>query len=179
MPEGPRREDDGLSGEAPAFSDEGARRIVYGRGEGQDGGRRDSRSAAFDDDTAELEAKLGGRRSLVPVVTALAALVCFGAIVWYAYSWGTGRMASDELPLVRAEPMPEKARPEQPGGMDVPHQDKEVLNEGTAVAEAPKVERLLPLPEIPAPPEPLAEAAPEPQAVPAPLPCPTRVSMAR
>src|SRR3546814_18950344 len=87
-------------------------------------GLGDGRSQAFAEDTAELASHLRGRRNLVPIVTALAAVVCFVAIVWYAYSWGTGQMASDELPVVVAEPMPEKIKPEQPGGMEVPHQDR-------------------------------------------------------
>src|SRR5690606_36884550 len=85
-----------------------------------------------------------------------AAVVCFGAIVWYTYSWGTGQVTSDEFPVVRAEPMPEKVRPEQPGGLDVPHQGIAVLNNDGD--QTPQVgERLLPRPEIPAPPEPLTE----------------------
>lgn len=145
-----RRGDDGLTSGPPPFSDEGMRRIIYSQD--RDG---DSRSAAFDEDTAELEVGLKERRSLVPIVTAVAALVSFGAIVWYAYSWGTGQMASEELPVVRAEPMPEKAKPEQPGGMDVPYQDKLVLNDGAQGEGTTQVERLLPAPETPQPPAPL------------------------
>jgi hypothetical protein len=165
-----RSGDDDLSAEPPAFSDpafseEGMRRIVYGRDrEAGPGGARDARSQTFTEDTAELEADLRSRRNLVPIVTALAAVVCFGAIVWYAYTWGTGQMASDELPVVRAEPMPEKVKPEQPGGMVVPHQGIAVLNNDGA-GEAPQaVERLLPRPETPAPPEPLAQPLAEPPA---------------
>jgi len=158
MASGPGRgrngDDDELTAGSPPFSDEGMRRIIYGQDR-----EGDSRSAAFDDDTAELEADLRERRSLVPIVTALAAVFCFGAIVWYAYTWGTGKMASEELPLVRAEPMPEKVKPEQPGGMEVPYQDKLVLNEGTAGEDAPQVERLLPAPETPQPPEPMESPA--------------------
>ena len=163
-----RDDDDDLTADAPAFSDpsfsdEGMRRIIYGQEQGQPretGERRarDSRSQAFDEDTAELEAGLRGRRSLVPVVTALAAVFCFGAIVWYAYSWGTGQMSSEELPVVRAEPMPDKVRPEQPGGMEVPHQGIAVLNEGgegTGQSSGQTAERLLPRPEAPEPPAPL------------------------
>ena len=163
--------DDDLSAGPPPFSDEGMRRIVYGEdrrmvAEALDGSAPDdrpplsrtpdSRTAAFDEDTAELEADLRSRRNLIPIVTALAAVVCFAAIVWYAYTWGTGQVPNEELPVVRAEPLPEKVKPEQPGGMDVPHQDKLVLNEGTAGQTAPQVEQLLPLPEIPQPPQPLA-----------------------
>ncbi|MGF1594983.1 MAG: SPOR domain-containing protein [Kiloniellaceae bacterium] len=159
-----RGRDDGLGADDPAFSDEGMRRIVFGQDrDEEDVARpypRDSRSRAFAEDTAELESDLRGRRRLLPAVTALAALFCFGAIVWYAYTWGTGGMTSEELPVVRAEPMAEKVRPEQPGGMEVPHQGIAVLNaddragEGTATAE-----RLLPRPEVPAPPPPLEPEA--------------------
>ena len=149
-----RRGDDGeLTSESPAFSDAGMRRIVYGEDRGT---ARDSRGAAFAQDTEELEADLRERRSLVPAVTALAALFCFGAIVWYAYTWGTGQMASDDLPVVSAQPMPEKTKPEQPGGMDVPHQGIAVLNEGESDEGTAKVERLLPPPESPVPPQPMA-----------------------
>lgn len=167
-------DDDDLTADPPAFSEEGMRRIIY-----RQDAQGDSRTTAFDDDTAELEAGLKGRRSLVPIVTALAAVISFGAIVWYAYTWGTGQMASEELPVVRAEPMPEKTKPAQPGGMDVPHQDKLVLNDGAPAGEEPQVERLLPAPEIPQPPEPMeapvetaeagGEAAPPEDAVEAPL----------
>ncbi|HMA13286.1 MAG: SPOR domain-containing protein [Bacteroidota bacterium] len=152
---GREREDEGLSAEPPAFSDpsfseEGMRRIIYG---GDREAPRDARSQVFAEDTAELEANLRRRRNLVPIVTALAAVVCFGAIVWYAYNWGTGQVASDDLPVVSAEPMPEKVKPEQPGGMEVPHQGIAVLNPDGETPQA--VERLLPRPEVPAPPEPL------------------------
>ncbi|GAB4351785.1 MAG: hypothetical protein Kow00114_00040 [Kiloniellaceae bacterium] len=164
--------DDDLTAGPPPFSDQGMRRIIYGQ-DREEGRARDSRSAAFAEDTAELEADLRGRRSLVPVVTALAAVFCFGAIVWYAYTWGTGKMSSEELPVVRAEPMPEKVKPEQPGGMVVEHQGIEVLNPGEAAGGSQQVERLLPRPETPAPPAPLpAQTAqaerdiPEPGAVP-------------
>jgi hypothetical protein len=145
-----RRGDGDLTSEPPAFSDEGMRKIIY-RQEG------DSRSSTFSQETEELEADLRERRSLVPVVTALAAIFCFGAIIWYAYTWGTGQMASDDLPVVVAQPMPEKVKPEQPGGMDVPHQGIAVLNEGEGGGQS--VERLLPAPEAPAPLPQVAEQA--------------------
>ena len=150
------RRDDDLHSERPAFSDEGMRRIVYG----EDRLAPDSRSAAFAEDTKELEDDLRERRSLVPAVTALAAIFCFGAIVWYAYSWGTGQISGEDLPVVLAEPMPEKIKPEQPGGMEVPHQGIAVLNEGESGEGSTQVERLLPPPEEPAPPEAIAPSAP-------------------
>ncbi len=136
------------AGSAPAFSEEGMRRIVYAQ---------DRDRGAFGEDTAELEADLQGHRKLVPAVIALAAVVCFSAIVWYAYSWGTGQMAEDRLPVVQAEIEPEKTRPEQSGGMEVPHQDKLVLNDGEPAGGGPRVESLLPPPETPQALEPLPD----------------------
>jgi cell division septation protein DedD len=89
---------------------------------------------------------------------ALLAVGAFFAVVWYAYTWGTeraGGAAGGGLPVVEAPEGPEKIAPDDPGGMDVPHQDKVVLNEGEA---EPEVERLLPPPETPQPPEPLDDA---------------------
>src|SRR3546814_17677571 len=103
------------------------RRIVYGSDRDDDEwegreqvGLGDGRSQAFAAATAELASHLRGRRNPVPIVTALADVVCFVAIVWYAYSWGTGQLASDELPVVVAEPTPEKAKPQPPGGKAAP-----------------------------------------------------------
>ncbi len=87
----------------------------------------------------------------------VAAVVVVG--LYYAYSWGVGHrerpLHRSELPVVTAEEGPEKVRPEDPGGMEVPHQDKLLLNEGGAPEGEPKVERLLPRPEDP---QPLPEA---------------------
>src|SRR3546814_12361513 len=112
----------------PAFSEEGMRRIVYGSDRDDDEwegreqvGLGDGRSQAFAADTAELASHLRGRRNLVAIVTALAAVVCFVAIVWYAYRRGTGQLATDELPVVDAAPVREKSRPQQTGGMAGAH----------------------------------------------------------
>ncbi len=89
------------------------------------------------------------KRLLRGAVTVLAA-VGFAAVLWYAYLWGVGDEGSVELPVVRAETGPEKVKPEDPGGLQVPYQDQLVLDresgEGTV-----RVERLLPPPEVPLP----------------------------
>jgi len=61
---------------------------------------------------------------------------------------------------VQAEAGPEKEKPSDPGGLQVPYQDQLVLNQGEAEATAPRVERLLPPPEAPLAPQGLAEIAP-------------------
>ncbi|WPZ32973.1 SPOR domain-containing protein [Thalassobaculum sp. OXR-137] len=94
------------------------------------------------------------------------ALTAFAGVVWYAYDRGLHAGSEATAPLIQADPSPIKVRPEQPGGLDVPNQDKLVygaLRPGQG--EDSSVERLLPPPEKPAEPP-----APEPAAAPAPQP---------
>lgn len=88
---------------------------------------------------------------LLPAAFSLALLGVFAVAIFYAYSWSTGDVAEADLPVVTASNDPIKVRPENPGGLDVPHQDMMVLNEGDP-AQEPAVERLLPPPEVPQPP---------------------------
>lgn len=90
------------------------------------------------------------------------ALVAFGGIVWYAYDQGRKTGSEETAPVIRADNAPVRVRPEKPGGLDVPHQDKlifEKLTEGGGQTDG-QVERLLPRPEAPTPPP---RPAPEPE----------------
>lgn len=113
------------------------------------------------DNDAERSGRLHrfGVRRVLPIGLALLALVSFGAIVWEAYNWGTGTTDVQEVPIIHADSEPIKTRPAEPGGLDVPHQDKLVLNEITPDPAQPQVERLLPPPEVPRPPAPAATVA--------------------
>ena len=82
-------------------------------------------------------------------------LVVFGffSLAWYAYRTNTGPTVGEgEVFVVEGDAAPYKERPEEPGGMVFPHQDKDVYNRLVAAdeeaAEKP-VERLLPPPENP------------------------------
>lgn len=132
------------------------------------------------------EPRSKGKRLTLAI--ALAVLAGFGGVVWYAYDQGRKIGSEGAAPVIKADGSPTKVRPEQPGGMSVPHQDKLVLQDLAAGknAETPggsaRVERLLPPPEAPLPkpeplpPEPVAEAprtiapAPAPQSPPQTLP---------
>lgn len=93
-------------------------------------------------------------RRLLQAGVALLAVAVFLGVVWYAYTWGSRTAGHQgDLPVVRAEEGPEKVKPEDPGGMEVPHQDKLVMNEREADGAGEEVERLLPPPETPQPPE--------------------------
>ncbi len=102
----------------------------------------------------------GGLRRWIRGGFGILALAGFAGVLWYAYEWGLGGGETVELPTVQAEAGPEKEKPSDPGGLQVPYQDQLVLNQGEAGATAPRIERLLPPPEAPLPPPELAEIAP-------------------
>lgn len=95
------------------------------------------------------------------ILAATLAVAAFAGVVWYAYDQGRRIGSETAAPLIRADGTPTKVRPETPGGMEVPHQDKLVLDDlGSgrgAQGAGSRVERLLPPPETPLPPpEPLS-----------------------
>ncbi len=95
------------------------------------------------------------------IIAATLAVAAFAGVVWYAYDQGRRIGSETAAPLIKADAMPSKVRPDSPGGMEVPHQDKLVLDDlgsgrGAQNSES-RVERLLPPPETPLPPpEPLS-----------------------
>jgi cell division septation protein DedD len=87
------------------------------------------------------------------------------AVGVFAYKAGERRGAEGVAPVIVAGAGPDKVRPEDPGGMDVPNQDKQVYDRlSPDRGQRPaKVERLLPPPEAPmSPPKQVAEAQPNP-----------------
>jgi len=66
---------------------------------------------------------------VLPVLVGIIFLAGFVGIVWYAIQKGQGDATYQEtVPKIRAESESFKARPDNPGGMEVPHQDKLVLH---------------------------------------------------
>lgn len=91
------------------------------------------------------------RIRFLSVFIALAVFGGFFWLAWYAYKAGTSTTAPTEVPLVTADDEPFRVKPEDPGGMVIPHQDKTVYE---AIARQPndgkpKQEKLLPLAEEP------------------------------
>ncbi|MFV3075739.1 SPOR domain-containing protein [Niveispirillum fermenti] len=138
------------------------------------------------------------RRNLVNIGVFAGAILVFGGIIFYAYNQGMRAGTESVAPILRADENPTKIRPDQPGGMQVPHQDKLIYDRlNPSGNRAPgEVERLLPPPEAPMerpraqeayPPEqamPMAEegesqvanappSEPEPTPAPVPQPAPT------
>lgn len=85
-----------------------------------------------------------------PWMIAVAGLsvVIFVVAVWYA--WNEGQSVGDgPPPVVEADDTPVKTPPEEPGGMDVPHQEKTVFNAIEDDGGETDEEELLPPPEEP------------------------------
>jgi hypothetical protein len=110
------------------------------------------------------------KRRWGPIVIAVGALLGFGGLLWYSYTLGHREQASNVAPLIKADAGPTKVKPDDPGGLEVPNQDKLVLNNIAGGGDGPKgnVERLLPAAETPLPP-PVATQAPANGNVPPPI----------
>jgi hypothetical protein len=114
------------------------------------------------------------------IVTA-AILVIFGVVIWYVYQRATQSGDALAPPLIKAEQGPTKVAPNDPGGMQVPNQDKAIYDRiGNNGAKTGTVEKLLPPPEMPKPEAPapaksveVAKAAPVSPVTAQPLPAPT------
>ncbi len=96
----------------------------------------------------ELLPARSARKSLL--FGALIGLAAAAGAAWYILGSG-GQPASgpQEVPVVKAEKAPVKVRPADPGGMDVPNQDKLVYNRVEQGTVKPEVEHLLPQPTQP------------------------------
>ncbi|MBT5414142.1 MAG: hypothetical protein HOK81_06035, partial [Rhodospirillaceae bacterium] len=103
-----------------------------------------------DHDPRSFESGPSRRIRIAAWTVALVALGAFGIVIWYAYNLGIRDGTESVAPLIRADARPTKIKPEKPGGMAVPHQDKEIYETlGSGGNTEPKVERLLPPPEQP------------------------------
>src|SRR5439155_16293890 len=110
-----------------------------------------------------LEAEPRPRRRLRGPLLILLVMALSAGGVWVAYNSSRTR-APGEVPVIQADQGTTKMRPQQPGGMAIPDQDKLVYNQSKNPSQ---IEKLLPPPETPLPrPAPAAEAAAAPPAAP-------------
>jgi cell division septation protein DedD len=93
----------------------------------------------------------GSPKRMITAAIALGAVAAFGIGIWFAYDQGVKRGSSGAPPLIRADQGPTKVAPENPGGMQVPNQDKQIYDRigGQPGGDDGKTERLLPPPERP------------------------------
>lgn len=76
------------------------------------------------------------------------ALLAFIAIIWYAYPQGQEKYENTDVPLIKADAAPYKFKPDDPGGMEVRHQDSTVFDPLEKKGKA-EVEKLMPAAEEP------------------------------
>jgi hypothetical protein len=86
-----------------------------------------------------------GRMVLALAVVMVVAAV---AILYVVFQQGVRKGGRNAPPVIIAESGPEKIKPEDPGGLDVPHQDKLVFDRVSGETSQ-RVEKLLPEPEEP------------------------------
>jgi cell division septation protein DedD len=100
------------------------------------------------EEDVKLKKKSSGKRFL-NFVFLLIALGGFGALAYYAYEFGMIPRDPSKLPVVSATEEPFRVAPENPGGMEIPNQDKTVFDTMDGNKELPTVESILPAPEEP------------------------------
>lgn len=87
------------------------------------------------------------KRTMPKGVVTIGTLAAFAAIIWYAYPQGAERHEGMDVPVITADKEAYKFKPEDPGGMEVRHQDSTVFAPLEKKAET--VERILPQTEEP------------------------------
>ncbi|MGE3907316.1 MAG: SPOR domain-containing protein [Reyranellaceae bacterium] len=105
------------------------------------------------------------RGRLLTLLVSVAALASFGGVIYWAHEKDMEAGGQGIVPLIRADEKPIKIRPDTPGGLVVPNQDKTVYERISPGSVPQGPEKLLP-----PPPEPQIPPPVPPQAQPAPMP---------
>lgn len=114
--------------------------------------------------TVDHESAAQRRRRNRRILALSVALVAVVAGFWF---WSTGRGGTKDVPVITAESTPEKVKPADEGGLQVPNQNVQVLDNMDSTQPAAEAETVLPPPEQPVTPpapaieetQPAAEAA--------------------
>lgn len=83
------------------------------------------------------------RRMLPRGLLTVLAIIAFAGVIWYAYPQGQEKYSDLDIPVISADKSVYKFKPEDPGGMEVPHQDSTVFDP-LEKKPADSVERLRP-----------------------------------
>ena len=115
-------------------------------------------------DEERASKRSGGARVIRHVVALGLVVVAIGGLAyagWFGYNSWRARGSEGLAPIIQADAGPTRVRPEQPGGLVIPHQDRLVLHDLNGGGASVSAETLLPPPEEPMP-RPVAVAAPAP-----------------
>ncbi|MCF8468633.1 MAG: SPOR domain-containing protein [Sneathiella sp.] len=101
-----------------------------------------------DDDYYDSDYAPGiSKRKWIGAILALLIVGGFGVGIWYAYDQGVKKGVQLAPPIISADSSPVKEKPDDPGGMDIPNQDKQVFSVLQSGEAPEKVEKLMPPPE--------------------------------
>jgi hypothetical protein len=103
-------------------------------------------SSAAPDRLARLTRRRG---RLLTLMVSLAALASFGGVIYWAHEQDIKSGGEGIIPLIRADDKPVKVKPDSPGGLVVPDQDKTVYNSISPGSVPTGPEKLLPPPPVP------------------------------
>ncbi len=101
-------------------------------------------------------------RGLLSGAVGIAALAASAGLLMHAYSEARSSAAARAGAVIKADPGPYKVKPESPGGRTIPDRDKKIYDRIQAAPAGEPVERLLPEPEAPLPPERILAATRDP-----------------
>ena len=85
----------------------------------------------------------------LPAGIVMAAVGGFFTLAWVAYHSNSQALNEDDIMTVQADAAPLKEKPQDPGGMHIPHQDKTVYETFSTDTAQNKAEQVLPSPEEP------------------------------
>ncbi|MGV8996066.1 MAG: SPOR domain-containing protein [Parvibaculaceae bacterium] len=137
----------------------------YGNGYGDDYAEDEEDFYTYDASEDEDE----GRRRPLVMFAIVALIFVFAGVIFLAYKQGLKQGSEGQPPIIRADTTPIKGAPENPGGMQIPHQDRAVYGQLSGSSEAEDdTEHLLPKAE-----EPMAMSSPEAAEPAAPAAAPT------
>ena len=141
-------------------------RVSLTPGEGRSG---DLRATPFTDDVfnddyhGRRATTSEGNKSYSVIIGVVLGVAIAGGAGWYFVRGAGLTFTPNTVGFIKADPTPYKIKPDSPGGMDVPNQDKLVYDR-VAKGDAPKrVENLLPPVEEPKAPPMKPEAVPAPE----------------
>lgn len=103
------------------------------------------------EDDRNLENLEGPGLRWMSIVVVVLVVIGFFSLAWYAYHTSQQPLASEDSEVINADDTPYKEKPQQPGGMEIEHQDATVydmISEDSGKKEE-KVEQLLPESEEP------------------------------
>lgn len=83
------------------------------------------------------------RKRYIIILAVIIGVLLFGGILWQTYMFGKISGSEEAVPLIKADTSASRVRPEEPGGLEIPDQDRQVFNMLEDGKKQERVESLL------------------------------------